>query len=79
MVNTYCAKDAECAVPTDRTEQGEECEFAFEIQLSCDKVSVQGNVGPCLSALDAVDCGSFDSTKEALPWPDACRGILGAP
>jgi hypothetical protein len=76
MVDTFCAKTAECSRPTDRGEQGEDCEFALSIQLACDDVVATHGVSDCLSAIDTIDCASYDPEKESPPFPSQCQGIF---
>ena len=79
MVDTYCAKVAECAPATDGTDRGAECETALTLRQMCDRtVGLRGSMSDCLKALDAIDCGSFNPAKESPPWPDACSGLLVA-
>ena len=79
MVDTYCAKEASCAPSSERTNRGEDCEFNLKLYTPCQSVVVKGDMAWCLNSIDTTDCGSFDAAKEALPWPDACKGILGLP
>lgn len=76
MVDTLCAKVAECSPSTDRAARGEECEFSFRIQLSCDAVRGTRDMDKCLEAIDAVDCATYHPPEDDLPFPDACRGVL---
>ncbi|HEX4336625.1 MAG TPA: hypothetical protein VH062_11970 [Polyangiaceae bacterium] len=76
MIDTYCAKAAECSSTTDRTEQASDCEFALHVQLDCGNVLEARSVSGCLRAIDDVDCRSVGA-GESPPFPDACMGVLG--
>jgi hypothetical protein len=78
MVDALCAKSAECSASTDRTNEATNCSFALDLQISCDGVMfIARRMADCLNALTAIDCQSYDPEKEALPFPDACKEILG--
>jgi hypothetical protein len=78
MVDALCAKSAECSAATDRTNEAANCLFALDLQISCDEVTViVRRMEDCLNALTSIDCDSYDPEKEALPFPDDCKGVLG--
>jgi hypothetical protein len=73
MVDTYCAKVSDCAPASDRVDRGAGCETSLSLQQHCERVvAVEGSMSDCLKSLDAIDCHSYDPTKETPAWPDAC-------
>lgn len=80
MVDTYCAKVAECVPPSDRTARGADCETALALVEPCDQVvAFDGKMSDCLHAIDAIDCGSYDPSMKSPHWPDACRILVVSP
>jgi hypothetical protein len=77
MVDTYCAKASACVPASDRDERGADCEESLALRQDCDHAAVIfGPMSDCLKAIDAIDCGSYDPSKESPAWPDACFGIV---
>lgn len=77
FVAGYCAKMTECALPSDRSRAKDDCDFNFEVYLSCDAViSVQGSMQKCLDALEAIDCASIVPAGGWPETPQSCRILV---
>jgi len=77
FVAGYCAKTVECAQPTDRARTKEDCDFYFEVNLSCESVrAVQGSMATCLGDIAAIDCGFIAPPGAWPPAPGSCRILV---
>ena len=73
MVDTYCAKVSDCAPASDSVDRGAECETSLSLKQHCERVvAIQGSMSDCLKSIDAIDCNSYDPTKEGPQWPGTC-------
>lgn len=77
FVQGYCAKTVECALPSDRSRVREDCDFSFEVNLSCDDVvAVMGSMPTCLQDVAAVDCSTVDPPGSGPPLPSSCKILV---
>lgn len=77
FVQGYCAKTVECALPSDRSRVREDCDFSFEVNLSCDDVvAVMGSMPTCLHDVAAVDCSTVDPPGSGPALPPSCKILV---
>lgn len=77
FVQGYCAKMVECALPSDRSRAREDCDFDFEVNLSCDDVvAIMGSMPTCLHDMAAVDCSTVDPPGSFPDAPTSCRILV---
>jgi hypothetical protein len=77
FVQGYCAKMVECALPSDRSRAQEDCDFNFEVSLSCDDVvAVMGSMPNCLHDMAAIDCSTVDPRGSWPEVPASCKILV---
>jgi hypothetical protein len=77
LVGAYCSKMVECALPSDRSRAAEDCEFDFEVNLSCDDViRIAGSMPTCLSDLSAIQCTTVDPPGSFPALPSSCKILV---
>ena len=67
----------ECALPSDRSRAREDCEFDFEVNLSCDDVvGVSGSMPTCLRDMASLSCTTVDPPGSWPAVPPACKILV---
>jgi hypothetical protein len=74
--NAYCDKAVACAVPSDKADFAETCDFTWQVYSYCDRVVVVTESYPlCMQAIRSIDCNSV--SQGSFPeFPHDCSSIF---